>query len=77
MGFMKWLGISFPGWLENELLKAPGVLEKSVELVQKVFVDILEFATEKKIPIGVNIESVSIRKFSQVERNHHPSIHAY
>ena len=62
MDFMKWLGISFPRWLENDLRHAPIILEKSVELAQKVFADIREFAAEKNIPIGVNVESVSIRK---------------
>ncbi len=60
--FMKWLGISFPKWLENELLLSEDILEKSVELLKKQFKELLEFATEKGIPIGCNIESVSVRK---------------
>lgn len=62
MDFMKWLGISFPRWLENELRHSPRILEKSVDLAQKVFADIRAFAVEKGIPVGVNVESVSIRK---------------
>jgi hypothetical protein len=62
MEFMKWLGISFPRWLENELRHSPSILAKSVDLAQRVFADIRDFAKEKKIPIGVNVESVSIRK---------------
>lgn len=62
MEFMKWLGISFPRWLENELRHSPDILGKSVDLAQQVFADILEFAERKGIPIGVNVESVSIRK---------------
>jgi hypothetical protein len=62
MEFMKWLGISFPRWLENELRHSPDILAKSVELAQLVFEDIRVFAGEKGIPIGVNVESVSIRK---------------
>lgn len=62
MDFMKWLGISFPRWLENELRHTPNILEKSVELALKIYADIGEFAKEKGIPIGVNVESVSIRK---------------
>jgi hypothetical protein len=62
MEFMKWLGISFPRWLENELRHSPDILAKSVDLAQHVFADILAFAASKGIPIGVNVESVSIRK---------------
>jgi hypothetical protein len=62
MEFMKWLGISFPRWLENELRHSPDILGKSVDLAQQVFADILGFAEGKGIPIGVNVESVSIRK---------------
>jgi hypothetical protein len=60
--FMKWLGISFPRWLENELRYSRDILEKSVQLSVRIFAELAEFAAEKKIPVGVNVESVSIRK---------------
>ncbi len=62
MEFMKWLGISFPRWLENDLRFAPDILRKSVDLALQVFTDVRAFAKEKKIPLGINVESVSIRK---------------
>jgi hypothetical protein len=62
MEFMKWLGIAFPRWLENELRHSPDILAKSVDLAARNFADILGFAREKAIPIGINVESVSIRK---------------
>ncbi len=62
MEFMKWLGISFPRWVENDLWHSRDILAKSVELAQHVFADVRAFAQEKGIPIGVNVESVSIRK---------------
>ena len=62
MEFMKWLGISFPRWLENELRHSANILEKSVDLAQNVFGDIAAFAAAKGVPVGVNVESVSIRK---------------
>jgi hypothetical protein len=62
MEFMKWLGISFPRWLENELRHSPDILAKSVDLGLQVFSDVFAFAREKGIPIGINVESVSIRK---------------
>lgn len=33
--FMKWLGISIPGWLENELKYSNDILDKSIQLSQK------------------------------------------
>jgi hypothetical protein len=62
MEFMKWLGISFPRWLENDLRFAPDILRKSVDLALQIFADVRAFAKEKKIPLGINVESVSIRK---------------
>jgi hypothetical protein len=62
LDFMKWLGISFPRWLENELRHSADTLERSVDLCESVFVDVAEYAREKQLPIGINVESVSIRK---------------
>jgi hypothetical protein len=62
MEFMKWLGVSFPRWLENDLRFAPDILRKSVDLALQIFADVRAFAKEKKIPLGINVESVSIRK---------------
>ena len=62
MEFMKWLGISFPRWLENDLRHAPDILRKSVDLALQIFADVRAFAKEKGIPLGINVESVSIRK---------------
>lgn len=60
--FMKWLGISFPRWLENELRHSTDTLERSIELCERVFIDVHNYAREKYLPIGINVESVSIRK---------------
>ena len=62
MEFMKWLGIAFPRWLENDLRFAPDILRKSVDLALQTFADVRAFAKENKIPLGINVESVSIRK---------------
>jgi hypothetical protein len=62
LAFMKWLGISFPRWLENELRHSPDILARSIKLCEAVFAELLEFAREKRIPLGINVESVSIRK---------------
>jgi 5,10-methylenetetrahydrofolate reductase len=60
--FMKWLGISIPNWLENDLMHSNDVLEKSVRLSQKIFEELLDFGLEKGIPVGCSVESVSTRK---------------
>lgn len=62
LAFMKWLGISFPRWLENELRWARDPLATSVALCEAIFAEAWEFARAKDIPLGVNVESVSIRK---------------
>ena len=62
LAFMKWLGIAFPRWLENELRFAADPLAKSLDLCERIFAEVWEYAREKDIPLGVNVESVSIRK---------------
>ncbi len=61
MEFMKWLGIALPRWLENDLRTAPDILRKSVDLALQIFADVRAFAKDKGLPLGINVESVSIR----------------
>lgn len=60
--FMKWLGLSIPKWLENDLLNSKDILEQSVKLSKRIFEELLDFGIEKGIPIGCSVESVSTRK---------------
>ena len=60
--FMKWLGIAFPRWLENELRFAEDPLATSLSLCERIFAEVWDYAADKGIPVGVNVESVSIRK---------------
>jgi hypothetical protein len=60
--FMKWLGISIPKWLENDLLNSNDILDKSVSVSRDIFEELLDFAMEKGIPLGCSVESVSTRK---------------
>jgi 5,10-methylenetetrahydrofolate reductase len=62
LAFIQWLGVAVPRWLENELRYAADPLAKSVELCERIFAEVWDFACEKGIPLGVNVESVSIRK---------------
>ncbi len=62
MEFMKWLGIHFPKWLKNDLLNSSDFLGESTETCMRTFKELLNFSLHKGIPIGCNIESVSVRK---------------
>ena len=62
LDFMKWLGISIPRWLENDMLHSQDILQKSVDVCVESWKEIQSFAKEKDIPLGANIESVATRK---------------
>ena len=62
LNFMKWLGISIPRWLENELVHAHDILEESVNYSEYNWNELKAFADKLGIPIGCNIESVAVRK---------------
>jgi len=62
LALLKWLGIAVPRWLENELLDARDTLDTSVRLAEEIAEDVLAFAHARQIPVGINVESVSIRK---------------
>jgi hypothetical protein len=62
LAFMKWLGIEFPRWLDNELRRAADPLAASLRLCERIFAEAWEYAREQGVPLGVNVESVSIRK---------------
>lgn len=60
--FMKWLGISIPKWLENELVHATDTVGESIDFCEQNWLELKRFAEQKNIPIGCNVESVAIRK---------------
>lgn len=60
--FMKWLGIEVPKWLYNDLKNAKDILESSVRTSILIADEIIEFAAQKKIPVGFNVESISNKK---------------
>lgn len=62
LDFMGWLGVSVPRWLQNELLHAHDILDKSIELCVQTFSELHDFAHEKQISLGCNVESVSLNK---------------
>ncbi len=62
MAFMEWLGIDIPQWLKNDLKHSEDILSKSVAVCKTIAEELLVYCHDKQIPIGFNIESVSIRK---------------
>ncbi len=58
----KWLGVKIPKWIENDIIRSVDTLNRSVEHAVDIVEEVLEFAVEKQIPFGCNIESVSVRK---------------
>lgn len=62
LDFMRWLGVAFPRWLENDLRHAPDILDASVEHAVRIWDELADYAIAKRIPLGFNVESVSVRK---------------
>lgn len=62
LDFMKWLGISIPRWLENDLVRSGDVLQQSLNACIDHFEELLDYARAKGIPLGCNVESVAIRR---------------
>lgn len=60
--FMRWLGVSVPRWLENELTHSRDILHTSLDLCTELFADLHAFCASRNIPLGCNVESVSVRK---------------
>ncbi len=60
--FMEWLGIEVPKWLYNDLRHAKDILQSSLDTCTHIAEEILNYAQIKQIPVGFNIESVSIKK---------------
>ncbi|MFD2887703.1 methylenetetrahydrofolate reductase [Chitinophaga cymbidii] len=60
--FMEWLGIKVPKWLYNDLKHSKDILESSMHTCLNVASEILEYADRKNMPVGFNIESISIKK---------------
>ena len=62
MEFMEWLGIDIPTWLKNDLKHSKDILADSIKVCKNIAEELLAYCKDKNIPIGFNIESVSIRK---------------
>ncbi len=60
--FLRWLGVTVPRWIENDLRHADDTLDASYEQAAATAVDLIAFCRRLGMPFGVNVESVSIRK---------------
>jgi hypothetical protein len=60
--FMRWLGISVPRWLENDLRHSRDILQTSLDVCTDLLEDLQDFAVARGIPLGCNVESVSLSK---------------
>jgi hypothetical protein len=62
LDFLHWLGVSVPGWLENDLRRSKDILQASLKVCAEVLADLHDFAVSHRIPLGCNVESVSLSK---------------
>ena len=60
--FLRWLGVDVPRWIENDLRHATDPLEASLEQASATAAELIEFCRRLEVPIGLNVESVSIRR---------------
>jgi hypothetical protein len=62
LGFLKWLGVDVPRWLENELSYATDTLAESYGQCLANARELITFCRRLGMPFGFSVESVSIRK---------------
>jgi hypothetical protein len=62
MAFLRWLGVNVPPETERAILGAASPLAKSIELCRENLRRILDEPYRDAIPLGVNVESVSINR---------------
>jgi len=62
LGFLRWLGVNIAPETERAILGAPNPLAKSIDICRENLSRILEQPYASHIPLGVNIESVSINR---------------
>jgi len=62
MTFIKWLGMSVPYEVERRILESESPVEESCKLLNELLVTILEQSAGSGVPIGLNVESLSIFK---------------
>lgn len=59
--FLEWLGVLIPEAIRRELLGAPDMLTRSIELAANAFEELRAFAAQQGLTLGCNIESLTAR----------------
>lgn len=62
LDLLRWLGVSVPRWMENDLIHARDTLGSSMDMCLNSVAEISRYCLDKGIPFGCNVESVSVRK---------------
>ena len=62
LGFLRWLGVNISADTERAILGAPNPLARSIEICRDNLRRILDGAYASHIPLGINVESVSINR---------------
>jgi hypothetical protein len=60
--FLRWLGVDVPRWIENDLRHSTDTLAASLEQAEATAVELIDFCRRLEVPLGLNVESVSIRR---------------
>lgn len=62
MAFLRWLGVNVPEETARAILDAASPLAKSIEMCRDNLRRILDHDYAREIPLGINVESVSINR---------------
>ena len=62
MDFIKWLGMLVPEHKQKRILNAESPVKESVILLREILLCVLENTGNSGVPIGINVESLSIFK---------------
>ena len=62
MAFLRWLGVSLPPQTAAAILGSASPLTKSIEICRENLARILDQPYAREIPLGINVESVSINR---------------
>ncbi len=62
LNFAKWLGIHIPDETETMLRHSEDMLMKSLDIAEENFKELIQAGEALGIPVGCNVESISIRK---------------
>jgi hypothetical protein len=62
MTFVKWLGMHVPEEVENRIFSSANPVRESVNISCELLRNVLEHTGSSGVPIGINVESLSIFK---------------